>query len=94
MAVDTQEKRMSVVGAGRPWLRSRLPGTIDAQARAGIGLSYNGITFSSVTIITGFACWAQGEVYNLGYQQGEEYTLGFQKGQEYNPGFQKGQEAC
>lgn len=43
MAIDTQQKRMSVPGAGRPFMRAVYPsGTIDATERMGIGNAYNG----------------------------------------------------
>lgn len=47
MAIDSQEQRMSAVGAGRPWMRSKLPGAIDAPWRAASGHSYAGVTISA-----------------------------------------------
>ncbi len=41
MAIDTEEKRMSVPGVGRPWMRTHFPTTIDKQWRSGVGLTYN-----------------------------------------------------
>ena len=47
MAVDDQEKRMSAAGAGRPFMRAKLPtGTIDEQARISIGIGYGGNALS------------------------------------------------
>ncbi len=42
MAIDTQEKRMSASGAGRPWMRGKLPGANDQAWRMASGHSYNG----------------------------------------------------
>ena len=46
MAIDTREKRQSVPGAGRPWMRAHQTATIDEQWRLGIGNIYNGNTLS------------------------------------------------
>lgn len=40
MAIDTQQKRMAVVGVGRPWMRSTFPGTINEAWRLSVGNSY------------------------------------------------------
>jgi hypothetical protein len=42
MAIDTQEKRMNVVGVGRPWLRTKLPGANDEAWRIASGNAYGG----------------------------------------------------
>ncbi len=42
MAIDTQEKRRNVVGIGRPWLRTKLPGEKDQQWRIASGNAYGG----------------------------------------------------
>ena len=42
MAIDSQAKRMAVVGVGRPWMRSTFPGTIDEAWRLSVGNAYNG----------------------------------------------------
>jgi len=44
MAIDTQQKRMSALSHGRPWMRGRVypSGTIDAAERAAIGMAYSG----------------------------------------------------
>jgi hypothetical protein len=42
MALDTQEKRMNVVGVGRPWLRTKLPGAKDQAWRVASGNAYGG----------------------------------------------------
>lgn len=52
MAIDTREKRMSVVGVGRPHLRSKLPGTKDVSWRMASGITYGGnavFNFQSAT---------------------------------------------
>ena len=47
MAIDTQEKRISAAGVGRPWARSTFPtGTIDEEERIGIGNAYGGNALS------------------------------------------------
>ncbi len=56
MAIDTQQKRMSVIGVGRPYLRSHQPSAISTGWRASIGLIYSGfasITLPLLRIITG-----------------------------------------
>jgi len=47
MAIDNREKRQSVPGAGRPWMRSHDTATIDEQWRLGAGNVYNGNTLSA-----------------------------------------------
>lgn len=42
MALDTQEKRMNVMGVGRPWMRVHFSGTIDEQWRIAVGNAYGG----------------------------------------------------
>jgi len=42
MAIDTVNKRVSVVGAGRPYLRSTWPATIDEFWRLSVGNAYSG----------------------------------------------------
>ncbi len=43
MAIDSAEKRQSVPGVGRPWMRSQFPvATPDEQWRAGVANSYGG----------------------------------------------------
>ncbi len=43
MALDTKEKRASVIGVGRPWMRDKFPiATPDEQWRATSGLTYGG----------------------------------------------------
>ena len=42
MAIDTQEKRMSAAGAGRPFMRAKLPGANDQAWRAASGHAYAG----------------------------------------------------
>lgn len=37
MALDTRTKRASVIGVGRPYLRTKEPGTIDVVWRASSG---------------------------------------------------------
>ncbi len=42
MALDTQEKRMSATGVGRPWMRSKFPGANDQAWRIASGNAYGG----------------------------------------------------
>lgn len=54
MALDSQEKRMAVVGIGRPWLRSKFPiAAPDEQWRSSSGLTYGGNALSGVTVTSG-----------------------------------------
>lgn len=46
MAIDSQQKRMAVVGVGRPWMRSTFPGTINEAWRLSVGNVYSGNTLS------------------------------------------------
>ncbi len=44
MALDTQQKRMSAAGAGRPFMRAVFPVITPTEAwRVGIGIAYNGL---------------------------------------------------
>ncbi len=47
MALDTREKRASVLGVGRPWYRTKLPGANDAAWRAASGNAYAGVSISA-----------------------------------------------
>ncbi len=42
MAIDTQQKRMSAAGAGRPFMRGHFPGTINEAWRIAAGNAYAG----------------------------------------------------
>ncbi len=42
MAIDDVNKRTSVVGVGRPFLRSHWPATIDQSWRLSVGNAYSG----------------------------------------------------
>ncbi|MCZ6898275.1 MAG: hypothetical protein O7D95_06185 [Betaproteobacteria bacterium] len=46
MAIDSREKRQSVPGVGRPYMRSHQTATIDEQWRLGVGNVYNGNALS------------------------------------------------
>ena len=48
MAIDTQQKRMAVVGVGRPWMRSTFPGTINEAWRLSVGNVYSGNALTPV----------------------------------------------
>ena len=50
MALDSQEKRMAVLGVARPWMRSKLPGANDAEWRASSGNTYGGNAFAAPVI--------------------------------------------
>lgn len=53
MALDTQEKRMAAVGVGRPWLRSKLPGSNDQEWRIASGNAWGGNAIASAAMIPG-----------------------------------------
>lgn len=42
MAIDTQQKRMSAAGCGRPYMRGHFPGTINEAWRIAAGNAYSG----------------------------------------------------
>ncbi len=46
MAIDTLEKRAAIVGVGRPWMRGKLPGTVDEEWRIASGNAYGGNALS------------------------------------------------
>jgi hypothetical protein len=47
MAIDTKEKRASVLGVARPWMRDKFPvATPDEEWRASSGNSYGGNALS------------------------------------------------
>lgn len=46
MAIDTQQKRMSVAGCGRPFMRATFPVTTPTEAwRASVAHTYSGNSF-------------------------------------------------
>ncbi len=48
MAIDTKEKRASIIGVGRPWIRDKFPVSgKDAEWRASSGNTYGGNAFSA-----------------------------------------------
>ncbi len=48
MAIDTREKRASVPGVGRPWMRGKNPNASKTQAwRLATGLAYAGNALSA-----------------------------------------------
>ncbi len=49
MAIDDREKRASIPGVGRSFMRGRFPATIDEQWRHAVGHSYAGTTLSPPT---------------------------------------------
>ena len=52
MAIDDQEKRQAVIGAGRPWMRNKFPvATPDGEWRASSGLTYGGNAFTSLVVV-------------------------------------------
>ena len=54
MSMDSQQKRMSAAGAGRPWMRSVFPVASPTAAwRQNVGLSYAGLTLAAVTVTDG-----------------------------------------
>ncbi len=58
MAIDSKEKRASVIGVGRPYLRDKFPiATPDPQWRASSGLSYGAYIISVLvtTVVVGIS---------------------------------------
>ena len=53
MAIDTQQKRMSAAGAGRPWIRSHLAGEKNQAWRMAAGHSYSGNPIAGAAIVEG-----------------------------------------
>jgi len=49
MAIDTREKRASVLGVGRPWMNTKEPGAVDQLWRHASGMSYAGTVLSPGT---------------------------------------------
>ena len=49
MAIDTREKRASVLSVGRPWMNTKEPGTVDQLWRHASGMSYAGTVLSPGT---------------------------------------------
>lgn len=50
MALDSKEKRAAVPGVGRPWYRTKLPGTVDAAWRVASGNAYPVAAFAAPSI--------------------------------------------
>ena len=50
MAIDSRQKRMSVAGCGRPYMRAHHTGTINQAWRIAAGNAYSGNTLVSVVI--------------------------------------------
>ena len=48
MAIDTRSKRQAVAGAGRPFMRSVFPNSLDAEVRSNVGLSYPVADFQDI----------------------------------------------
>ncbi len=58
MAIDTKEKRASVIGVGRPYLRDKFPiAAPDQEWRVSSGLAYGGNALASIitTIVVGLS---------------------------------------
>ena len=56
MAIDTKEKRASVIGVGRPYLRDKFPVASPTRRwRASTGLAYGSILATAITTIVGIA---------------------------------------
>lgn len=52
MAIDSQKKRMSVTGVGRPYLRATFPVSGKDQGwRASVGNIYSGVTLTAAAVI-------------------------------------------
>ena len=50
MAIDTQQKRMSATGCGRPYMRGHFPGTINQAWRIAAGNAYSGNSLVAVAV--------------------------------------------
>ena len=52
MALDSQSKRMSAAGCGRPYMRATFPDATKAGPwRASVGLAYNGTAFAAAVAV-------------------------------------------
>lgn len=51
MAIDTHEKRRNVPGVARPWMRKKLPGTIDQPWRIATGNGYGGNEIAEASLV-------------------------------------------
>ena len=49
MAIDSQQKRMSATGCGRPYLRGHFPGTINEAWRLAAGNVFSGNALTPVS---------------------------------------------
>lgn len=49
MAIDTREKRASVLSVGRPWSNTKEPGAVDELWRLASGMAYAGTVLSPET---------------------------------------------
>ena len=72
MAIDTQQKRMSVMGVGRPWMRAHFPGTINAAWRLATGNVYSGNAVT--TIVVTDARTASGRLI-VAFADGDQFRL-------------------
>lgn len=75
MAIDTQEKRMSASGAGRPWRRAKFPGTNDAQWRISSGNAYGGNAVANPIILGPYSVEAA-QVFVAGAVAAEVFVAG------------------
>ena len=48
MAIDSQQKRMSAMGCGKPFMRGHFTGTINEAWRLAAGMAYSGNALSPV----------------------------------------------
>jgi hypothetical protein len=75
MSIDTREKRASVPGVGRPWMRDKLPGTADAAWRRASGNAYSGNAIAG-TLSVQMLCVSAEQVYQSGLKTEEVYQSG------------------
>lgn len=55
MAIDTKEKRATVLGVGRPWMRDKFPvATPDEEWRISSGNAYGGNALTPVVVSASF----------------------------------------
>jgi len=66
MALDTQEKRMNMVGVARPYLRSKLPGDKDQQWRVASGNAYGGNAVALPSVARDFVVVASNDRQRTG----------------------------
>jgi len=98
LAVDTRDKRASVIHVGLPW-RGLLPlpdGTVDQGDRVHVGLFYRALIDEPVQppepILA--PCFNSLACYAPGFQKLSRYRPGVSRLANYTPGIQKIDKSC